>query len=78
MVLVPNSSKSCSYTLEEMVTATENFSHKIGQGGFGLVFLGTLKQGKQIAVKVMSLFSKQGVAQFLNEVMLQPCFSILH
>ncbi|GLJ37219.1 hypothetical protein SUGI_0754920 [Cryptomeria japonica] len=68
MVLVPNSSKSCSYTLEEMVTATENFSHKIGQGGFGLVFLGTLKQGKQIAVKVMSLFSKQGVAQFLNEV----------
>ncbi|KAH9309980.1 hypothetical protein KI387_037891, partial [Taxus chinensis] len=68
-VLVPDSSKSHAFTPDEMLTATKNFSHKIGQGGFGSVFWGELPGGNQIAVKVLSLFSKQGVAQFLNEVM---------
>ncbi|KAH9326572.1 hypothetical protein KI387_006750, partial [Taxus chinensis] len=67
-VLVPDSSKSHAFTPDEMLTATKNFSHKIGQGGFGSVFWGELPGGNQIAVKVLSLFSKQGVAQFLNEI----------
>ncbi|KAH9299053.1 hypothetical protein KI387_030735, partial [Taxus chinensis] len=46
---------------------TENFTHKIGQGGFRSVFWGELPRGNQIDIKVLSLFSKQGVAQFLNE-----------
>lgn len=68
MVLVPNSTKTRSFTLEEMITATENFIHKIGQGGFGSVFHGKLHEGKQIAVKVLSSFSKQGAVEFLNEI----------
>ncbi|KAH9326550.1 hypothetical protein KI387_006728, partial [Taxus chinensis] len=68
MVLVPKSSKSRVFTLEEMKTATENFRHTIGHGGFGHVYLGKLQEGKQIAVKVLSTFSKHGIAQFLNEI----------
>lgn len=70
IILVPNPSKSRAFTLEEMMTSTENFSFKIGQGGFGSVFWGKLQDGKQIAVKVLSLFSKQGYLEFLNEVIL--------
>ncbi|GLJ59098.1 hypothetical protein SUGI_1492690 [Cryptomeria japonica] len=68
MVLVPNPTKSRAFTLEEMMTSTENFSFKIGRGGFGSVFRGKLQGGNQIAVKVLSLFSKQGVLEFLNEI----------
>jgi len=35
------------------------------------VFFGKLPKGKEIAVKVLSLFSHQGVDEFLNEVMLK-------
>lgn len=63
-----NSTKSHAFTLEEIMTATQNFSQKIGQGGFGSVYFGTLEQGPDIAVKALSLFSKQGVQEFLNEV----------
>ncbi|GLJ05676.1 hypothetical protein SUGI_0022850 [Cryptomeria japonica] len=68
MVNVANSSKSRAFTLEEMTRATNNFTHKIGHGSFGTVFLGKLEEGKQIAVKVLSVFSKHGIDQFLNEV----------
>lgn len=68
MVFVPNSTKTRSFTLDEMRTATENFIHKIGEGGFGSVFHGKLEEGKQIAVKVLSSFSKQGAQEFLNEI----------
>lgn len=59
---------SRAFTLEEITLATQNFSQKIGQGGFGSVFFGKLQQGKDIAVKVLSLFSKQGIQEFINEV----------
>ncbi|XP_076906624.1 G-type lectin S-receptor-like serine/threonine-protein kinase SD2-5 [Bidens hawaiensis] len=39
------------FTHEELKTATDNFSKKIGQGGFGLVFEGTLEDDSKIAVK---------------------------
>jgi serine/threonine protein kinase len=68
MITVPNPTKSCAFSLSEMISATENFSQKIGQGGFGSVFFGQLPEGKDIAVKVLSLFSNHGVHQFLNEV----------
>ena len=59
---------SRAFTLEEMIEATQNFSEKIGQGGFGSVYFGKLPDGKDIAVKVLSSFSIQGVCQFQNEV----------
>ncbi|XP_057861598.2 probable LRR receptor-like serine/threonine-protein kinase At1g67720 isoform X3 [Cryptomeria japonica] len=68
IISVPSTPKSRSFSLEEMMTATKNFSRKIGQGGFGSVFLGELAEGKQIAVKILSFFSEQGIAQFLNEI----------
>ncbi|XP_059072720.1 probable LRR receptor-like serine/threonine-protein kinase At1g67720 isoform X2 [Cryptomeria japonica] len=68
IISVPSTPKSRSFSLEEMMTATKNFSSKIGQGGFGSVFLGELAEGKQIAVKILSFFSEQGIAQFLNEI----------
>ncbi|KAG5234800.1 receptor protein [Salix suchowensis] len=52
--------------------ATGNFSefNKLGQGGFGVVYKGTLTSGQDIAVKRLSKTSGQGEKEFKNEVML--------
>ncbi|KAJ6885636.1 receptor-like protein kinase [Populus alba x Populus x berolinensis] len=52
--------------------ATGNFSedNKLGQGGFGTVYKGTLANGQDIAVKRLSRTSGQGELEFKNEVML--------
>lgn len=55
--------KSRAFTGKEMADATEDFSTQIGQGGSGSVFLGKLREEKDIAVKVLS-----SLHQFLNEV----------
>lgn len=54
----------------ELRSATDNFhsSNKIGRGGFGDVYKGTLRSGIQVAVKTLSAQSKQGVREFLNEI----------
>ncbi|KAL5212536.1 hypothetical protein ABZP36_023383 [Zizania latifolia] len=59
------------YTYRELVRVTENFnlSNKIGEGGFGSVYKGKLRNGKLVAVKVLSSESRQGVKEFLNELM---------
>ncbi|OIV96149.1 hypothetical protein TanjilG_13081 [Lupinus angustifolius] len=55
---------------KELISATDNYhlSNKIGRGGFGTVFKGTLKDGRQVAVKTLSASSKQGVGEFLSEI----------
>ncbi|XP_022641406.1 cysteine-rich receptor-like protein kinase 29 isoform X2 [Vigna radiata var. radiata] len=52
--------------------ATNDFSdsNKLGQGGFGAVYRGTLPNGQEIAVKRLSANSRQGDAEFKNEVLL--------
>ena len=70
MTMVLKAAKSRAFTLNELKVATRDFSKKIGQGGFGSVFFGKLPEGKEIAVKVLSLSSKQGAQEFLNEVIL--------
>ncbi|XP_048132896.1 cysteine-rich receptor-like protein kinase 29 isoform X3 [Rhodamnia argentea] len=52
--------------------ATDNFSDskKLGQGGFGAVYMGRLSNGQEIAVKRLSQNSHQGEVEFKNEVML--------
>ncbi|XP_020224649.1 G-type lectin S-receptor-like serine/threonine-protein kinase At4g27290 isoform X1 [Cajanus cajan] len=52
--------------------ATNNFSdsNKLGEGGFGPVYKGVLKDGQEIAVKRLAKTSEQGAEQFKNEVML--------
>ncbi|KAK8273619.1 hypothetical protein V6Z11_D10G018400 [Gossypium hirsutum] len=44
--------------------------NKLGQGGFGPVYKGTLADGKEIAVKRLSETSSQGLVEFKNEIML--------
>ncbi|XP_058771591.1 putative serine/threonine-protein kinase [Vicia villosa] len=55
---------------KELRLATDNYhlSNKIGRGGFGTVYKGTLKNGRKIAVKPLSVGSKQGVKEFLTEI----------
>lgn len=50
--------------------ATGNFSddNKLGEGGYGPVYKGTLKDGKEVAVKRLSKTSTQGLDEFKNEV----------
>ncbi|XP_048501654.2 cysteine-rich receptor-like protein kinase 5 [Beta vulgaris subsp. vulgaris] len=64
--------ESLQYEWEALKAATKNFSidHKIGQGGFGAVYKGTLLKGQEIAVKRLSSGSCQGDREFKNEVAL--------
>ncbi|GLJ05368.1 hypothetical protein SUGI_0016960 [Cryptomeria japonica] len=67
-VIVPNPVKSSSFSLVEMMRATQNWSQKIGEGGFGSVYFGKLQDGRDVAVKLLSSSSKQGATEFLNEI----------
>ncbi|KAI9093269.1 hypothetical protein K1719_027283 [Acacia pycnantha] len=60
------------FDLLSIAAATCNFStdKKIGEGGFGPVYKGKLKDGIEIAVKRLSANSGQGVNEFKNEVKL--------
>ncbi|KAI3734286.1 hypothetical protein L6452_13751 [Arctium lappa] len=55
------------FSYEELKTATESFCKKLGQGGFGSVFEGTLKDGSKIAVKCLEGLT-QVKKSFLAEV----------
>ncbi|XP_052175238.1 probable LRR receptor-like serine/threonine-protein kinase At1g67720 isoform X2 [Diospyros lotus] len=58
------------FTLSEIEDATKKFQRKVGSGGFGAVYHGTLKDGREIAVKVLNSNSYQGKREFTNEVTL--------
>ncbi|RZC61417.1 hypothetical protein C5167_023203 [Papaver somniferum] len=60
------------FKLQTLEIATNFFSdsNKLGHGGFGPVYLGLLPNGEQIAVKKLSLNSRQGTKEFTNEVKL--------
>ncbi|KAH7653399.1 Non-specific serine/threonine protein kinase protein [Dioscorea alata] len=58
------------FTYNELRSATDNFNprNRIGRGGFGMVFKGTLRNGTVVAAKVLSTESKQGIHEFLTEI----------
>ncbi|KAB2637472.1 G-type lectin S-receptor-like serine/threonine-protein kinase RKS1 [Pyrus ussuriensis x Pyrus communis] len=60
------------FHLRTIIAATNNFSpvQKLGQGGFGTVYKGVLRNNQNIAVKRLSRTSGQGVEEFKNEVAL--------
>ncbi|KAI5060866.1 hypothetical protein GOP47_0023371 [Adiantum capillus-veneris] len=62
--------KARVFSLEELKKATAQFhpSNKLGEGGFGIVYKGTLLDGEQVAIKKLSIGSQQGKQEFLNEV----------
>ncbi|CAN4084426.1 unnamed protein product [Withania somnifera] len=60
------------FSFDEMKEATNDFSfeNKLGEGGYGPVYKGKLRNGKEIAVKRLSETSSQGLEEFENEVIL--------
>ncbi|KAG6641578.1 hypothetical protein CIPAW_09G083800 [Carya illinoinensis] len=64
--------ESLQFDFRTIEAATNKFSDnsKLGEGGFGVVYKGTLSNGQEIAVKRLSKRSGQGAEQFKNEVVL--------
>ncbi|KAL8091109.1 hypothetical protein AgCh_040275 [Apium graveolens] len=58
------------FEFQIIANATNDFSEKskLGEGGFGSVYKGTLKDGKEIAVKRLAKDSGQGLNEFKNEI----------
>ncbi|KAL7140190.1 hypothetical protein ABFS83_09G105200 [Erythranthe nasuta] len=63
-------STETTFTYEELALATENFSgtNLLGQGGFGYVHKGFLRDGKEVAIKQLKVGSGQGEREFQAEV----------
>ncbi|XP_020091493.1 receptor-like serine/threonine-protein kinase SD1-8 isoform X2 [Ananas comosus] len=61
-----------TFDLGVILDATDSFAlaNKIGEGGFGPVYMGKLEDGQDIAVKRLSRRSSQGIDEFKNEVKL--------
>nr|GEV23291.1 receptor-like protein kinase [Tanacetum cinerariifolium] len=64
--------ESLKYNFSTMRAVTNDFSKesKLGHGGFGAVYKGTLVDGREIAVKRLARESSQGNVEFKNEVLL--------
>ncbi|XP_022765893.1 cold-responsive protein kinase 1-like [Durio zibethinus] len=61
---------SVAFTCSEIQQATDDFAkgNLLGEGGYGLVYKGKLKDGQLIAAKVWKQESTQGFAEFSSEV----------
>uniref|UniRef100_A0A5B7B0T7 RING-type E3 ubiquitin transferase n=1 Tax=Davidia involucrata TaxID=16924 RepID=A0A5B7B0T7_DAVIN len=73
-VLSNNDVRYRKYTIEEIETATENFSEslKIGEGGYGPVYKAKLDH-TPVAIKVLRPDAAQGRKQFQQEVEILSC-----
>ncbi|KAJ4821420.1 Leucine-rich repeat protein kinase family protein [Rhynchospora pubera] len=55
------------FRYKDLKRITNGLKNKIGTGGFGSVYLGLLENEFQVAVKIRSQSSKQGVKEFMAE-----------
>ncbi|XP_028807015.1 probable LRR receptor-like serine/threonine-protein kinase At1g51880 [Neltuma alba] len=60
-------SKNRAFSHLEVLGITNHFETVIGEGGFGKVYLGTLEDDTQVAVKLLSKSSQQGFKEFHSE-----------
>ncbi|WVZ06802.1 hypothetical protein V8G54_020148 [Vigna mungo] len=58
------------FSYNSLRSATNDFhpSSKIGGGGYGVVHKGVLRDGTRVAIKSLSVESKQGVHEFMTEI----------
>ncbi|KAG7595352.1 Protein kinase domain [Arabidopsis thaliana x Arabidopsis arenosa] len=71
--------KPYTFTYSILKSATQDFdpSNKLGEGAFGVVYKGTLNDGREIAVKKLSsVGSRHGKGQFVAEIV--AISSVLH
>ncbi|KAJ1437413.1 Serine/threonine-protein kinase, active site [Sesbania bispinosa] len=59
-----------AFSFNSLRSATDDFhpSCKIGGGGYGVVYKGVLRDGTQVAIKSLSVESKQGTHEFMTEI----------
>ncbi|KAF8029972.1 hypothetical protein BT93_E2405 [Corymbia citriodora subsp. variegata] len=55
------------YSYSNIKKITKNFKHKLGEGGYGSVYRGTLRSGNEIAVKILNKPKSNG-QDFISEV----------
>lgn len=55
------------FRYSEIVSITNDFQTVLGTGGFGTVYHGCMLNGTQVAIKMLSQSSKQGMKEFRNE-----------
>ncbi|PKA62473.1 putative receptor-like protein kinase [Apostasia shenzhenica] len=55
------------YKYLEVKKITNSFSDKLGQGGYGAVYKGSLNDGRLVAVKILNDAKSNG-EEFVNEV----------
>lgn len=61
--------KPMRFTPQNIIDFTQNYSHKLGSGGFGVVYRGQFPNGLPIAVKILnSSIVKRCKEQFMAEV----------
>ncbi|XP_030459502.2 rust resistance kinase Lr10-like [Syzygium oleosum] len=55
------------YSYSNIKKITRNFKHKLGEGGYGSVYKGTLRSGNEVAIKILKQ-SKANGQDFISEV----------
>ncbi|XP_039120138.1 rust resistance kinase Lr10-like [Dioscorea cayenensis subsp. rotundata] len=56
------------YSYTDIITMTNNFKEKLGQGGFGSVFKGRLLWDRLVAIKILTNSKYNAGEDFINEV----------
>ncbi|PNT74643.1 hypothetical protein BRADI_1g19290v3 [Brachypodium distachyon] len=59
------------YTRKQLKQITGNYKHPIGEGAFGKVYLGTLEDKQQVAIKRSIKVEKERTKEFTDEVIIQ-------